>query len=76
MNFRQAKKILDNDKELNLELLAQAHIEEQKRANKRRKGTPGGMQRSFDAWIKLKAREKAEEIWRQRIAKAWKRVKK
>jgi hypothetical protein len=73
MHRKTAQKILDDDDTINIEMLAAAHAEEQKRQRKSKKAP--SIQRSLSAWDKLKARNQAEEGWRQKVAKVWNKKK-
>ena len=74
MNPQKAKSILNNDDELDIAKLAEAHAEQQKHMKPKKRS--GSMQRSLTAWMKLKDKEKIEEGWRQRVARAWDKTKK
>ena len=70
MHSRTAKKILTNDDELNIGLMAEAHAEVQRLETNKKKRAPS-MQRSLSAWMRLKARDQSEEAWRQKVKKVW-----
>jgi len=69
MNRKTIQKILDDENVLDIELMAKAHTEQQRRQPKRK--TPATMQRSVAAWHKLKAQAQEEEGWRQKLKKVW-----
>lgn len=73
MHPRTAKKIIENDEELNVAELAEAILEDKKREPKR-KHIPS-MARSQAAYHRIQHRKQEEIAWRQEVEKVWKRKK-
>jgi hypothetical protein len=71
MHRKTAQKILEDDESLDINLLAQAHAEEQSHKKKR----PPSIERSLAAWSKLKTNEQNAEGWRRKVKKVWEKKK-
>ncbi len=72
MHRKTAQKILEDDDSIDIKLLAQAHAEEQSHKKDKR---PPSIQRSLNAWSKLKAKEQTAEGWRRKVKRVWEKKK-
>ena len=72
MHRKTAQKIIADDDVIDINLLAQAHAEEQSHSKNKRSPS---MERSLSAWAKLKAKEQNAEGWRRKVKKVWEKKK-
>jgi hypothetical protein len=72
MQRRTARKILSDDETLDVAKMAEAIILEAAEAEKKKKH-PHSVVKVLNAWNDKRARIKAQEEFRQAVAKAWKK---
>lgn len=73
MHPRTARKIIENNEELNMAELAEAILEEKKREPKR--NHIPSMAKSQAAFHRVQHRKQEEIVWRQRLANVWNKQK-
>ena len=74
MNIRKARRIVENDGDVNMVELAEALLEV---ADAKAKSKPiPSHKRAVNAWLSKKARDKAEEKRRKDLVNVWNKYKK
>jgi len=69
MHPKTARKIIDNDEELDIALMAEAHLV-LRRLEEKHPRIPS-KSKSLNAWANLKKKLQSDEIWRRQVMKVW-----